>query len=98
LGLPLCDALQHERCPGQNLTAQPEIPPQVFDPVLRWAEGELGASLVAGDSLLGMDQSEELIGNARSYLQGQSRAQCCQQRDGAPCLPHYWLYVYQASI
>ena len=44
---------------------------QVFDPVLRWAEGELGARLIADDSLTGMDQSEELINNARSYLHGQ---------------------------
>lgn len=44
--------------------------PQVFDPVLRWAEGELQAELVAGDNLLGMHQSQQLVNNAHSYLQG----------------------------
>lgn len=47
---------------------------QVFDPILRWAEAELGATLVAGDSLIGMDQSEQLISKARSYLHGKSTA------------------------
>ena len=56
---------------------------QVFDPVLRWAEGELGARLSADDSLTGMDQSEELINNARSYLHGQ----LTHVRVGAGCWP-----------
>ena len=72
LGVPPCDVVQHGCRPGRNLTALAEIPSQMFDPVLRWAEGELGASLIAGDSLVGMDQSGELISRARSYLQGQS--------------------------
>lgn len=82
---------------------------QVFDPVLRWAEGELGAQLVADDSLIGMDQSEQLINNARSYLHGQlakrsrwccllAELRCCTMPDNSNALTRMvrklrWLVV-----
>ena len=43
---------------------------QVFDPVLRWAEGELQAALAVGSDIMGMQQSPELVSAARKYLQG----------------------------
>jgi hypothetical protein len=80
-------AMLHCPIPTCDLCCNPAK--QVFDPVLHWAEGELGARLVADDSLIGMDQSEELINNARSYLHGP----LTHARVGAGC----WLSYHAAE-
>lgn len=73
----VCTESGEQRTASWHLTKQNPLPIlcarhvlQVFDPILRWAEGELQAELVAGSNILGMQQSEQLVSAASSYLQG----------------------------